>query len=267
MDWIMLVSFPVLGLFAGVLAGMFGIGGGLVIVPVLILIFGYYDMAPDYRMHLAIGTSLGTIIFTSVSSLLAHHRRGAVLWPTVFRLVPGIIVGGFLGAAIADAVTNGALTGVFGLFVVTISLYMVIGRRPEAVGRLPGWPGHTLAGLVIGTVSALTGIGGGAVTNPFLLWRGVDIRNSVATSAACTLPVALASATGFLLAGLGTADLPAWSTGYIYWPAVAGITLGSVLTAPLGAHLAHTLPVEQLRRAFAVLLLFVGVRMLWRSFS
>ena len=183
MDWIMLVSFPVLGLFAGVLAGMFGIGGGLVIVPVLVLVFGYYEMAPDYRMHLAIGTSLGTIIFTSISSLLAHHRRGAVLWPTVFRLVPGIVVGGFLGAAIADAVSNRALTGVFGLFVVTISLYLVIGRRPEAAGQLPGWPGHTAAGLVIGTVSALTGIGGGAVTNPFLLWRGVNIRNSVATSA------------------------------------------------------------------------------------
>ena len=108
MDWIMLVSFPVLGLFAGVLAGMFGIGGGLVIVPVLVLVFGYYEMAPDYRMHLAIGTSLGTIIFTSISSLLAHHRRGAVLWPTVFRLVPGIVVGGFLGAAIADALLDRA---------------------------------------------------------------------------------------------------------------------------------------------------------------
>lgn len=266
MDWIMLASFPVLGLFAGVLAGMFGIGGGLVIVPVLVLVFGYYDLAPDHRMHLAIGTSLGTIIFTSVSSLLAHHRKRAVLWPTVRRLVPGILVGGLLGAAIADSITNRALGGVFGLFVVTISLYLVIGRRPGAHGQMPGWPGHVLAGLVIGSVSALTGIGGGAVTNPFLLWRGVNIRNSVATSAACTLPVALASATGFLFAGLGAGDLPAGATGYIYWPAVAGITLGSVLTAPLGAHFAHSMPVEQLRRGFAVLLVFVGARMLWRSF-
>jgi uncharacterized membrane protein YfcA len=263
----MLLSFPVLGLLAGVLAGMFGIGGGLVIVPALSLIFGSYELAPDYRMHLAIGTSLGTIIFTSVSSMLAHHRKGAILWPTALRLVPGIIAGGFLGAAIADAVSNRALGGVFGLFVVTISLYMVIGRRPEAGGALPGLAGHTLAGIVIGTVSALTGIGGGAVTNPFLLWRGVNIRNSVATSAACTLPVAMASACGFLLAGLNTPGLPAGSTGYIYWPAVAGISVGSVLTAPLGAHLAHTVPVEQLRRAFAVLLLFVGIRMFWRGFS
>jgi uncharacterized membrane protein YfcA len=262
----MLLSFPVLGLVAGVLAGMFGIGGGLVIVPALSLIFGVYDLAPDYRMHLAIGTSLGTIIFTSVSSLLAHHRKGAVLWPTVIRLVPGILAGGFLGAAIADAVSNRALGAVFGLFVVTISLYMVIGKRPEATASLPGWPGHTLAGIVIGTVSALTGIGGGAVTNPFLLWRGVNIRNSVATSAACTLPVALASAAGFALAGLHTPGLPAGSTGYIFWPAVGGIALGSVVTAPLGAHLAHSLPVEQLRRAFAVLLLFVGARMFWRGF-
>lgn len=258
----MMAIFPLLGLLAGLLAGMFGIGGGLVIVPALTLVFGIHELVPDHRIHLAIGTSLATIILTSVSSIIAHHRRGAVLWPTVRRLVPGILAGGFLGAAIAEAVSNRALTSVFGLFVVIISLYIVIGRRPAAAGGLPGWPGHLLAGVVIGTVSALTGIGGGAVTNPFLLWRGVDMRHSVATSAGCTLPVALASATGFALAGLGTPGLPPGTTGFIYWPAVAGIAMGSVLTAPVGARIAHSLPVEQLRRAFAVLLIFVGIRML-----
>lgn len=265
MDWIMWASFPLLGMVAGLLAGMFGIGGGLVIVPALVLIFGLYGLVPEYRMHVAIGTSLGSILFTSVSSLLAHHRRGAVLWPTVRRLVPGILIGGLCGAVIADAITNDSLRGIFGLFVVLISLYIVIGKRPAASGELPGTLGHWLAGWVIGAISALTGIGGGAVTNPFLLWRGVPIRNSVATSAACTLPVAVASAAGFVITGLGVSGLPAGSTGYIYWPAVAGITVGSTLTAPLGARIAHTIDVELLRRAFALLLLLVGVRMLWRS--
>jgi uncharacterized membrane protein YfcA len=261
----MWASFPILGMLAGLLAGMFGIGGGLVIVPALTVIFGLYDMVPDYRMHVAIGTSLGTIVFTSVSSLLAHHRRGAVLWPTVRKLVPGILAGGLAGAFLADAISNDALRGLFGVFVVVISLYIVVGKRPPAGGGLPGMPGHLLAGVLIGIVSALTGIGGGAVTNPFLIWRGVDMRNSVATSAACTLPVALASAAGFIVTGLGVEGLPAGSTGYIYWPAVAGITLGSTALAPLGARIAHTIDVENLRRGFALLLMLVGARMLWRS--
>lgn len=256
------LAFPLVGAVAGVLAGLFGIGGGIVVVPVLYLFFRQMGIDEAYRIHLAIGTSLAIIVFTSISSLVAHHRRGAVLWPAVRVLAGGIVLGGLLGAALAHAMSFATLRTAFGLLVIVIALYIVLGYRPPPSRTLPGLTGGTLAGIAMGAIASLAGIGGGVMTNPFLLWCGAPMRNAVATAAACTFPVALSGTLGFVVSGWPVTAGVAGATGYVFWPAVAGIAVGSTLTAPLGARIAHAVPVQGLRRAFAALLVLVGLRML-----
>ncbi len=254
---------PVIGIVSGLLAGLFGIGGGLVIVPALNLAFATFDMGvpPDGRMHFAIGSSLAVIVFTAVSSTRAHHARGAIVWQAFRRLVPGILAGGLTGAALADALANRTLQVTFGALVIAIAIYIILGYRPPIGRGLPGRPAHLAVGFVIGVVSALAGIGGGVMTVTFLLRAAVPLRHAVGTAAACTLPAAVAAAAGFAFMGWGV-DGPAWSTGYILWPAVLGISVGSMVMAPVGAWLAHTLPVNQLRKAFALLLVIMGLKMI-----
>ncbi len=258
-----LAAYLLLGAFAGTLAGLLGVGGGLVIVPVLAVVFARAGLDAGLIMHMAIGTSLATIIATSVSSTYAHHRRGAVLWAAFLSLVPGIILGAWLGAGIAHGLSTAALGAVFGVFELLVAAQMAFGLRPAPHRQLPGPVGTTVAGGIIGTVSAIVGIGGGTLTVPFLSWCNVPIRNAVATSAACGLPIAVAGMIGYVVAGWGAADLPAWSTGYIYWPAFAGIVATSLLFAPLGAKLAHTVPTGVLKRIFALFLAGLGLYMLF----
>lgn len=261
----MLLIFPAIGAVSGLLAGLFGIGGGLVIVPALNAVFaaGLVAMPPDARMHVAIGSSLAVIVFTAFTSARAHHGYGAVLWPAVRGLVPGVVVGALLGAALADMLATRALEVVFGVFAAMMAVQIGLAPRvePAGEGRLPRLPGFLGAGTVIGAVSALGGIGGGVMTVPYLAWHAVPLRTAVGTAAACTLPVALSGAVGYAVAGWGAA-LPAGASGYLYWPAIAMIAAAAMLTAPLGARLAHRLPVRQLRRLFAVLLLLVATDML-----
>ncbi len=254
--------YPLAGALVGVIAGLFGVGGGLVIVPLLVFIFHSQGMAPALMMHLAIGTSLATIMVTSLSSVRAHHRHGAVLWPVFRRLAPGIVAGTLLGAYIVDQLPNTTLRIIFGVFALLVAAQMGFGVKAAPHRRLPGWAGMSIAGAIIGKVSAIIGIGGGTLTVPFLAWCNVGMRQAVATSAACGLPIAVAGTIGFVIAGWNAAPLPAWSTGYIYWPAFAGIAAASAVFAPLGAKLAHTLPAEKLKRYFALLLAFLGVGML-----
>ena len=251
-----------LGAFAGVMAGLLGVGGGLIIVPALAWLFHRQAVSDAAIMHLAIGTSLATIVVTSISSVRAHHRRGAVMWPTVWRLTPGIVVGAWLGAAVADALSSFALQKVFAVFVLLMAAQMGFGAKPAPHRDLPGAVGMALVGGVIGAVSAIVGIGGGSLTVPFLTWCNVSIRQAVATSAACGLPIALAGSVGFVATGLNAADLPSWSLGYVHGPSLAGIALVSMLAAPLGAKLAHTLPTESLKKVFAIFLALVGTKML-----
>lgn len=258
-DWI---AYAGLGATAGVLAGLFGVGGGLVIVPVLALLFSRAAIAPEVIMHLAIGTSLATIVFTSISSVYAHHRRGAVRWPVVLRLAPGIILGAWLGAALADLLPSESLRIIFGVFELLVAVQLGLNLRASPHRSLPEWPGMGLVGGAIGSISAVVGIGGGTMTVPFLQWCNVPMRQAVATSAACGLPIALAGALGFVISGWSNNSLPALSSGYLYWPAFTGIVLASVTFAPLGARLAHTLPAAQLKRLFALFLAFLGLRML-----
>jgi len=258
-----LFVYLVVGAFAGMFAGLLGVGGGLIIVPVLVFIFQSQGMADTVIVHLAIGTSLATIALTSLSSVAAHHRRGAVRWPVFRALTPGIVIGALFGAAVADALPSAGLRGVFGVFELGVALQLVLDRKPEPHRGLPGWVGMTFAGAGIGAVSGIVGIGGGTLTVPFLVWCNVTLRQAVATSAACGFPIAIAGAAGYVLTGWNAPALPAGATGYVYWPAFAGIAVTSVLFAPLGARLAHTLPVPVLRRFFALFLAVLGVKMLW----
>ncbi len=258
-----LIAYLLLGGMAGLLAGMLGVGGGLVIVPVLAWLFYHSGIAPDVVMHLAIGTSLATIVLTSLSSVLAHHRRGAVLWGVFRSMALGILVGAALGAVLADRLPSDTLRLIFGLFELGVALQMGLNLRAAPHRGLPGKWGMSGVGTLIGLVSAVVGIGGGTITVPFLQWSNVAIRQAVATSAACGLPIALAGAMGFVFVGWNTPELPSWSSGYLYWPAFLGIVVASTLVAPLGAQLAHRLPGAVLKRFFALFLAFLGLRMLW----
>lgn len=257
-----LLLYLALGAFAGVMAGMLGVGGGLIIVPVLAWIFGRQQVSDALIMHLAIGTSLASIVVTSISSVRAHHRRGAVLWPAFWRLTPGIVIGAWLGAAVADVLSSTALTKIFAVFVLMVSAQMAFGAKPAPQRELPGAAGMAVTGGVIGVLSAIVGIGGGSLTVPFLIWCNIHMRQAVATSAACGLPIALAGSVGFIVTGFNAADLPAWSLGYVYGPALIGVAFASMLTAPLGAKLAHTLPTDSLKKIFAVFLAVIGTKML-----
>ncbi len=257
-----LTSYLLLGVVAGLLAGLLGIGGGIVIVPALFFLYHWQDFPKELTMHIAVGSSLATVVFTSLTSAYAHHRRGAVLWPCTVRLIPGIVAGAWLGAALADHLPERALRIGFGLFELLVAAQLALGFKPQAQRLLPGGLGMAVTGLIIGAVSTVLGIGGGTLTVPFLLWCNVNIRQAVATSAACGLPIALAGSIGFAATGWGDPTLPAWSSGYIYWPAVVSVVAVSTLFAPVGVWLAHTLPVATLRRLFAIIVAIIGIRML-----
>ncbi len=257
------VIFLITGAVAGILAGLLGVGGGLIIVPALALYFSHSQLAVAYVMHLAIGTSLATIVITGLSSTLAHQRHGAVDWVLVMKLAPGLIIGALSGAVLADHLATASLRRLFGVFELAVAVQLGFGIRPAAHRTVPGRTGLGFAGWVIGVASSLMGIGGGTLTVPFLLWCGVLMRQAVAASAACGPPIAIAGALGFAVEGWNVPGLPAASTGYIYWPAFIGITAASVLSAPLGARWAHTVPSNQLRLMFAGFLVLVGLRMLF----
>jgi hypothetical protein len=257
-----LVACLVTGAVAGVLAGLLGIGGGLIIVPALLIAIGS-SHPPDSVMHVAVATSLATIIFTSISSAAAHQRRGGVRWREAAWLTPGIIAGTAAGAVAAAYMSTDALRIVFGIFECLVGAHLL---RDLAPGTRPAQsaPGTLVfAGGVIGSLSTILGIGGGVMTVPFLIWSGMDMRRAVATSSVCGVPIAVAGTGAMVVASLHVENLPAGSTGYVYWPAAFAIALTSMLFAPLGAHLAHTLPVRVLRRVFAGLLVVIGIRMLF----
>lgn len=257
------VAYIALGLVVGFVAGLLGVGGGLIIVPVLIALFQAYAMGVGVEPQLALGTSLASILFTAVASMRAHHRHGAVDWSLVRRIAPGIIVGTLLGAVLASRMSPNVLKIFFTLFLFYAATQMWLDFKPRPHRNLPGIPGTTLAGGIIGSVSSWVGIGGGTLSVPFMLWHNVPLHRAIATSAAIGFPIAVAGALGYGLAGRGVANLPDYSLGFIYLPALAGIVLGSVLTAPVGARTAHRLPVRPLKKIFALLLYALAIRMTW----
>ncbi|MBK1716777.1 sulfite exporter TauE/SafE family protein [Thiocystis violacea] len=256
------LSYLGIGALSGLLAGLFGVGGGVIMVPALILVFGHLDLGGVWTPHLAVGTSLATIIGTGAASTLAHHRRDGVRWDIVILLAPGIVIGAWMGAALVGWIPEVWLKRLFAAFLAFVGVRLLSTQDlAGSIGRLPGRGGLALVGGGIGMLSALVGIGGGTLTVPFLSHRGLDLRRAVGTSAACGLPIALAGTLGFVLAGWGRLGLPTLSTGFVYWPAVLAMLMASMPTAPVGARLAHALPVRWLKRLFGALLLLIAARL------
>ncbi len=256
------VLYLALGACAGVLAGLFGVGGGIIIVPVLVLSFGLQGFDASVLTHLAVGTSLATIVFTSINSVRAHHSLGAVRWPIFAWLTVGILFGAGLGSLTASYIAGPYLQKIIGVFALLVALQMALDLRPRASRGVPGKPGLTAAGVVIGWASAIFGIGGGSLTVPFLTWRSVSMQQAVATSAACGFPIAVASAISFMILGWHDPLLPPHSLGFVYLPALLGIAVTSMFFARFGARLAHKLSPRLLKRLFATLLLCVGISFL-----
>jgi uncharacterized membrane protein YfcA len=254
-----------LGAFAGVLAGLLGVGGGLVIVPILTFIFTAQGLPAEHILHLALGTSLASIMFTSVSSLRAHHSRGAVIWPVVRRITPGIMLGTFFGSWVAAQLSTDFLKILFVIFQYYVAIQMLLNIKPKPHRQLPGRVAMTGVGGLIGGVSSLVGIGGGSMSVPFMVWCNVTMHNAIGTSAAIGFPIALAGAAGYVVNGL-SAQLPPHSFGFVYLPALIGVAAASIVTAPLGAKLAHSLPIDKLKKAFALLLFVMGTKLLLSLF-
>ena len=270
MDLTTILLLLLLGAGTGFLAGLLGIGGGMIMVPFVTMLLERRGFAPEMVIKVAIATSLTTILFTSLSSVRAHHRRGGVLWRVAAVLAPGIVVGSFAGAQIAGVLRGSLLAGFFGVFIGWAATRMLRPAKRATVGaaaaELPGRAGMFGVGAVIGVFSALLGAGGAFLTVPFLTGRGVRPQSAVGTSAACGFPIALAGTLGYVLAGLHV-ELPAGTVGYVYVPALVTIAAASVVTAPLGARAAHALPTEAMKKVFAYTLYALSAYMLWKSWT
>ncbi|WP_461518102.1 sulfite exporter TauE/SafE family protein [Porticoccus sp.] len=254
-----------LGAIAGLISGLFGLGGGVVIVPILIFTFTVQGMSPDILTHLAIGTSLATIVVTSISSVMTHHRHDAVLWPVALWLTPGICIGAALGAVFAISITGTSLQFSFGVFLCLVALKMTLPVSPVGGLAMPGPVGKSVVGSVIGFVSSLFGIGGGSLTVPFLTIVKIPMKNAVGTSAACGLPIAVSGVLTYLVRGYDESGLPPGAVGFVFLPAFIGIIVSSTIFARIGARLAHRVPGEWLSKGFALLLFVIGVRFVWRN--
>ena len=254
-----------LGAVAGIVSGLFGLGGGVVIVPILIFTFSAQNFSPEVLTHMAIGTSLATIAVTSISSVASHHKHGLVIWPVALWLSPGIVVGAALGASFAISITGLFLQFTFGIFLCCVALVMAIPSKSSLVVAMPGYIGRSFIGSVIGFFSSLFGIGGGSLSVPYFSWTQMPMRNAVATSAACGLPIALSGAIVYTVQGLGSQELPDKTIGFVYAPAFFGIIVASVFFAKVGARLAYQLPSEILKKCFSLLLLLIGIHFIWKN--
>ncbi len=255
-----LIIFLAIGALAGFAAGLFGVGGGTIIVPILYVVFTQMSYDPEVVMHMALGTSLATIIVTSISSLMAHHKNGAVIWSVFKNLAPGMVIGSFLGAGIAGSLSDANLQLIIGIFVLWVAYTMFVGAKKviDQSKVLPSTTKQVFAGTGIGVASAIFGIGGGSLTVPYLNHYGVVMQKSVGTSAACGLPIAIAGALGFMLFGMQDQVNVPNSIGYVHIYAFLGISIMSFFTAKLGAKAAHALSPSVLKKCFSVMLLIVG---------
>lgn len=260
--WLTIAAYLAIGAFVGFFAGMLGIGGGAIIVPLLAAMFEWQALPRDHVVHLAVGTAMATILFTSVSSVLAHARRGGVRWDLAKALTPGILFGGLAGALLAGKFSTFGLAVFFAIFVYLNATNMFLDLKPKPARQTPGPLGMFIAGTIISGLSALVAIGGAVLSIPFLVWCNVSLLSAIGTASAIGFPIALGGTVGYVLTGMQHAGLPPYSFGFIYLPALVGVSIGSVLTAPLGAKAAHSLPTKLLRRIFAVLLFVLATRML-----
>ncbi|MGB0732350.1 MAG: sulfite exporter TauE/SafE family protein [Pontibacterium sp.] len=260
-----ILLYLVLGCASGVVAGLFGIGGGVLIVPVLIIAFTLQGVSPDVLTHTAVATSLATIVVTSISSVITHHQKGAVDWNLVKWLTPSILIGSYVGVHVAASLDGESLQTYFGFFALLAGLQMFFALQPKPTEKGLSKVSLSLGGLSVGGFSVLFGIGGGTINVPFLTWGGVLMQRAVATAAACGLPIAVVGALTNVYTGWGKEGLPEWSVGYVYLPAFLGIVITSTFFARYGALLAHRLPARVLKRSFAVFLLSVSAYLLIKN--
>jgi len=250
------------GAVAGMFAGLLGIGGGIIIVPVLAMVFNTQGVSIDVLMHVAIGTSLATIVVTSLSSIRAHQKHGGIEWSVVRVMSVGVFFGGLLGAAIAKLIAGEDLKLIFSIFMFVIAAQMILGNTSKPHRGLPETAGMLSASSVIGMIASVMGIGGGSLSVPFLTWCNMSIRNAIATSAAVGFPIAVSGTIGFMISGWAVAERPVMSIGFVNLPAFLSIIVASTLSAPAGAWIAHRISPVILKRIFAGFLLILGIRML-----
>lgn len=260
MDWWW--AYLAIGATVGFLAGLLGIGGGMVMVPMLFFVFSAKGFPAEHMMHLSLATSMATIVFTALSSVRAHHQHGAVDWAVARAMAPGIVVGALSATLVAGFVPTRPLAIFFTGFMFYAATQMFVEVKPKPSRQLPGAPGLFGAGAVIGGFSSILAAGGAFLSIPFLAWCNVPLKRAIGTAAANGFPIAVAGTAGYVLNGLRVPGLPEGSLGYVYVPALAIIVAASMPVAPLGARLAHRLPVKKLRIAFALMLLALAVRML-----
>lgn len=260
MDWWW--AYLAIGATVGFLAGLLGIGGGMVMVPMLFFVFSAKGFPAEHMMHLSLATSMATIVFTSLSSVRAHHHHGAVDWAVARAMAPGIVVGALSATLVAGFVPTRPLAIFFTGFMFYAATQMFVEVKPKPSRQLPGAPGLFGAGAVIGGFSSILAAGGAFLSIPFLAWCNVPLKRAIGTAAANGFPIAVAGTAGYVLNGLRVPGLPEGSLGYVYVPALAIIVAASMPIAPLGAKLAHRLPVKKLRVAFALMLLALAMRML-----
>lgn len=262
MSW-WLLTYLLLGMGSGFVAGLFGVGGGLTIVPILLMLFQAQGFPETELMHLALGTAMATIVITSISSMRAHHKLGGVRWDIFRAMAPGLVLGTLVGSLFASRVPTHTMAIVFTGIVYWASLQMLLDIKPKPSRDLPGTAGLVGVGGLIGGVSSLVAAGGGFLSVPFMVLCNVNIRQAVGTSSALGFPIALAGVVGYIVGGWSIPDLPGPNMGFVYLPAFAGVVIATVFMAPVGARLAHRLPVKQLKRAFGVMLALLATKMLW----
>lgn len=263
-DPLLIVELLTLGAITGFLAGLLGIGGGMLMVPFMTVLLAAKGFPEAHIVKMAVATSLATICFTSLSSVRAHHARGAVLWPVALMLAPGILAGSLIGARVAVALPERVLSLLFALFVSFSATQMFLNRKPKPSRVLPGRLGMFGMGAVIGGVASMVGAGGAFISVPFMTWCNVTIHKAVATSAALGFPIALAGTVGYIWAGWGLPQMPPGAFGYLYLPGLIVISSASMLTAPLGARLAHQIDIAPLKKVFASCLYLIAAYFLLR---
>jgi uncharacterized membrane protein YfcA len=258
----LIIELALLGICTGFLAGLLGIGGGMIMVPFLTFMLSQRGVDANLTVKMAIATSMATIIFTSISSVRAHHKRGAVRWDLVKGLAPGIVLGSAVASLWVFVALKGATLAIlFGVFVSYSAFQMFMDKKPKPSRQMPGFTGQLGMGGLIGMLSGLVGAGGAFVSVPLMMWCNVAIHQAIGTSAALGFPIALANVTGFVISGLKLDNLPPGAFGYIWLPGMLVIACFSVLTAPFGARAAHRLPVKKLKRVFSFFLLFLAAYM------
>lgn len=251
-----------LGVIAGLLSGLFGLGGGVIIVPALLWLFSTHQFPEQLIMIMSVATSLATIILTSISSILTHQKFGAIVWARVYRLSPGILLGAGIGAVVADYIAADVLRWLFITYLFYVGFRMALQSRPKHKIKKNYKRLDYLAGCGIGFLSSILGIGGGTLNVPYLVARQVPMKNAVAISSTCGLPIAISGTLVYAWLGWGKTILPEWSFGYIYLPALCGIIMSSMLTAPLGAILANKLPAKKLKQFFSVVIFLLAIKMM-----